>query len=272
MSMAFIFSMNVYALGGYRKALKAYFKTNEELFSTSTEQFRQGLLQLNKQILPSLSEYESKRLVKKYIDGGAYIDAIVEVVEPAMKKHLTEAELVQLTEVRKKPGAKTYEQHVAQSTNASILNSSMASIAQNFFAGNAPNDIQPNPACSKEYVEKFNQYYELSGTDTIISKMLDVQKSSISSTLQSEVQGFSEFYDQFMDYLKRNSKTITMNSMCEYLTMEDLDYAVEWLKMPAAQHLREAAPDMIESIIENGTTILMNYGTWLEEQGITIRE
>lgn len=265
MGVVFVMSMTVCAQESYKESLKAYYEACPAASLNMDEgTMSSALLELNKTIIPTYSEQQSKVLVKEYIESGALMSAVVDlVIEPVMKKYVTEAELNQLTKAMLTPEGKVYQHHLKQMNDVTMkeMETLGASIMVDIINGHTPADVVPNSKCPIGYAEKFYQYYDNSGLDNLILQMIN----GVKGTATAGTQGY---FDQFTVYMKRNMKTIYLNNAFQHLTVVDLDFANEMTKTAAYKHSVEAAAEVSSNLVSHGMAIVMNYISWLEQQGI----
>lgn len=121
--------------------------------------------------------------------------------------------------------------------------------------------------CTVTYKEKFNIYYEKTGSNQIINQIITSVSAILHQTGDSNTEKNNKILNPMMEYLKNNFRTMMLNGCIKgNVTEEDLQYFIEVTQQPAYNGVMEATQEMVSDIMNFGKKIITYFASWLKEQ------
>lgn len=267
-----MFVNNAYAQNDdYKVLMVRMMKAGAAGNGVNLENYAQSLIKVATEIIKQKHSEMSQndktalatQLVEMYMQEQIF-DDVSAAMQGYFEKHVSLDEM------------KTYV-GIAESERFQEVNKRMSALAQT-----VPIEIMPNliviaqgktpgaittVECTVTYKEKFNLYYEKSGSNQLINQMITSISAILQQTGSSDTEKINTSLNQMMEYLKNNFRIIMLNGCIkENVTEEDLQYFIEVTEQPAYNGVMVATQEMLSDIMNFGKKIIIYFATWLKEQ------
>jgi len=253
-----------YAQDSYRQAIKDYLTAID-------------VMEQSKSVITSMNIIfdNADQLTNRYVEERLEDDVVDYYVDQMTTCGMTEADLKELATLLSSPQGKACRTHLSDFTNQFLANY-LAPIQKVYnkteeseeildlvtLLENEP--IQLNPGIDETYAAKFNEVMMDSphgpwkGVDDIMQS-LETDTAGILYHLDPGIQ----------NWIKKNIRTIMLNSGYETMSLEDLDYASNLFNYESYRKIadREASMNVSANV-----HYLIKYTNWMEENGAKVSE
>ncbi len=252
----------------YHKALVRYLESGD---ANITQPVKDQLSQFLSQAYPNHFA-EAHILLDRYANNQMMED-IADVMDSVFRKHVTQEELQQLTNLNTNPRFREIQtkmltafQNMEQSPEYQQLTASINSAMSEILENRQPKPFAMKEDVSDEYREAFNRYYKASQMDEIIRQTFAGLTTTFSTRLQSEgVENAEQVTARLMDYLASSVPVILTQMTHRVLKTADLQMLLEACDSPAYHHVTEAAKEMASDPLTLGAQFLTKMGEWMKD-------
>ncbi|MBO4822587.1 MAG: hypothetical protein J5548_14115 [Prevotella sp.] len=253
-------SMAATAQTTMKEAFKAYIKTNPSFTNMSPETMGNALEAMNLGLMKNYEEAKSKELVNKYLEES-FMDDLVDAMLPFMEEYVSVDEIKELTDIFSSGQGKTFQEHWGKiNGTGSKFEQLGIEIAQKVMSGEEPTPVQA-VTCPESYKNLFQQFYKESGQEGLLTSAFNGLTESFSDDQKSMME-------KIKGYLSSNLCTVLLNESYGILTEEDMKFGLELGKKQAWQDVMKGAASLMSHSQEMGMNVVMNYVTWLQDQGV----
>lgn len=255
----------------YRDALKNYLQTSS---TVNTEQYIQSFRPLAQSLFPG-NVAQGEKIFAEYFEEQL-IDDITDLYLPAYRRHVTQADLQELTNILSDPRYGRIQEHAMKIVNSLNQTEEYQQFMTKFqeaataiVLGDKPQDIKASVSVSGEYARAFNQYYEKSGTKQIVmssfQSIMDVMENVLISqgTSAGEAKRISR---EVLRYSERNLPAMLMSLFNKDLTLRDLQDLMQLTDTDAYRHTVEASVEMTSDTMQMGVDILNKMADWMDKR------
>lgn len=234
-----------------------------------------------KQFFPD--DPQAAKAFAEYFKSQLFED-VVDVYEPAFRRHLSEAELKELIKMFDEPRLASLQERsmeivstLSKSPEYQLFMEQYAQSIQNIIADLPAADVQIADELSSEYKDAFYAYYRHSGVDDILMGAY----RSLFDTMGDEMRKIGVTDPQAKvnligEYTSRNMPKVLMALSNKSLTLDDLKMLDSLTDRPAYRHAMEAVAEMASNPMALGTQLLTKMADWMEtnhpEYGTKLKE
>ena len=259
-------SMPLFA-DSYRDALKSYLKSADV---SDSEKYAAQLRTMSQQLFQN-DPKKGEAIMNEYIQSQ-FTDDMVELYLPYFRKHVTEADLKQLEQQNSNPRyaevgrrAKAVVDNLASMPEYQKFMTDYQQAMMDIVQGNKPKNMKMPSSISKEYIDVFNNYYRVSGTDKIIDQSFSSITDYLGSALKQQgMANADQIIKQLKAYTSDNIPILLASIFHKSLTEVDLKIATEMVSSEAQQHTIAAVAEMTSDPIQLGINLLDHVATWLD--------
>ena len=252
----------------YHKALVRYLESGD---ANITQPVKNQLSQFLSQAYPNHFA-EAHVMLDRYANNQMMED-IADVMDSVFRKHVTQEELQQLTNLNTNPRFREIQtkmltafQNMEQSPEYQQLTASINSAMSEILENRQPKPFVMKEDVSDEYREAFSRYYKASQMDEIIRKTFAGLTTTFSTRLRSEgVENAEQVTARLMDYLASSVPVILTQMTHRVLKTADLQMLLEACDSPAYHHVTEAAKEMASDPLMLGAQLLTKMGEWMKD-------
>lgn len=251
----------------YHDALATYLQSSDV---TSTQQLEEKLRPLIEQAIPD-NPNEANILLKRYVNTQLMSD-IVDIFEPAFRRHISVEELQELARIYSNPRYAEIQNKMVTAFNNlqssrefENLQASMGTAMQAIANGKKPQPYVMNMYVPEEYKEKFNHYYRASKMEELINQSFAGVADIINTQLRNNgVSNAEQITTQLMEYLKGSMPSIMMQLVYRSLTESDLQMLIDASCSPAYQHTVDAVSEIVADPLGLSAQLLTKMGAWVD--------
>jgi len=249
----------------YHETLLAYMQKGN---AVDKQQYEQMLQPMITSLFPddaegataAFTEYASTQMMEDI--AGLY--------EPAFRKHVSEAELQQLIAIYSDPKFAD----IQQKSTALVQNFSQSEEYRQFAAvleqavgkimeGKQAENIPVPASIPGEYIDIFNRYYQVSGTEEIIAQAFASMTTMLEQMLQSTTPNAKQITGNLMSYIQANMKTVLMSIFVKTITQQDLQLLIDNTDSEAYRHSINAVIEVAGNPMQLGIDLMDKMADWM---------
>lgn len=259
--------MPLYA-DSYHDALAAYLNNSD--VSSSKQQFEDKLRPLIEQAIPD-NPSEANILLKRYVSTQLMTD-MVDIFEPAFRKHVSAEELQELARIYSDPRYVEMQNRVMkalagfdQSVEYKNLINSMGPAVADIVAGKQPTPLGKSANVPDEYQELFERYYKASKTDELVDKAFaGIGDVLIPQLHKGGVKNPEQVVSQLTNYVSASMPAIMSQVFHRVLSQSDLQMLMDATYSPAYQHTVDAMAEIVADPLGLSAQLLTKMGAWVD--------
>jgi hypothetical protein len=251
----------------YRDALKSYLQKGNVI---DESQYKQMFMPLAQSLYPNeadkvagiFGEYLSTKLV----------DDLVDIYMPSFTKHVTEAELAELTEIFSNPRyaditkrSSSVVTNMQQSPEYQKFMGEYQQAMMDIMQGKTPKNIAVPANISEEYIKEFNQYYKGANIDGVVSASFKSMSGMLVNMLKQQgISNAEEIVDKLIVYTDKNMPSVMVAIFHNTLTLQDIQDLSSLTKNTAYQHALQAVAEISSNPMQLGATVISKMADWMQ--------
>ena len=268
-----LFSLCVAAIGlssvsadTYNDALLSYMKYGN---AVDQQQYEKMLQPIVLQLFPNdvegataaFSDYASTRMMAD----------LVELYEPAFRKHVSEEELQQLiatysdprfSEIQKRSASLV--QNFSQSGEYQQFADLLAGAIGDIMLGKQPQNMPVPDSISPDYLALFNRYYVASGTNKIIEQTFSAMTGMMENAMKkNNVQNAQTIIQNIVAYIQLNMPTVLAALFSKALSADDLQMLINSTDSEAYKHSIDAVAEVVSNPMQLGIDLIDKMSDWM---------
>ena len=253
----------------YRDALWRYLQNGA---SMSPQQF-QG--QLRSVVEKNYPNNQDKALKVLTLYGTTQLqEDLLDIYEPAFRKHVSQQELDLLNEVATYPD---YDQLVNRIADAltNFQNSpeyaefaEMLTVAVDDIAnGRKPKDVTIPASIPEDYIAAFRTFYTESKSDQIVTSSFSSARQTLSDLFRSaNLPDVESLVNRIMDYMAVNMFAVMTRVFYNVATKDDLLFLTTLAQSPAQQHAKDAEIEILAyNQVLVASKLINKMCTWMDK-------
>ena len=253
----------------YRDALLTYLQYGNEM---SNEQYENNVKPTLDPLFPDSAD-KTNAIIKEYMSSQMMAD-MVDIYEPAFRKHVSEEDLKELIKINSDPRFAEINKRASEAAVAFNSSEDFAALMQQIqYAAQAavqgrklPEDIPVPTDISEEYQKAFMQYYTDSKVDETIMTMFQSLGDMLSmQLLKEDADESKKRVKGLMEYIGRNMSTIMMSIYYKAeISAADLQTLSEAAVKPACGRAMDAVKETIGNPIQLSIDMFGKLTKWME--------
>ena len=249
----------------YHDALLTYMQKGN---AVDKQQYEQMLQPMVAQLFPNdvegasaaFSEYASSQM----------INDLTALYEPAFRKHVSEQELHELIATFSDPQFAEIQQkttNLVQNFNQSEEYQQFAAQLEmaigDIMAGKKAANMPVPASISMDYIDTFNRYYQVSGTEEIIAQTFASMTTMLEQMLQSSTSNAKQITGDIMSYIQANMKTVLVSIFVKTITQQDLQLLISNTDSDAYRHSIDAVKEVVVNPMQLAVQLIDKMADWM---------
>lgn len=202
--------------------------------------------------------YTAESLVDKYLETQ-FVQDFASIISPyVMEKNVTAVEINELSDMLNSPEGKIATAHSVKFSSDETLADVMAILQKDVLAIATGNSYKKtNAKASAERSSLFMNFYKLSGTEKMISPIINaLSHGNIPANLLEKMKA----------YFEDNLPVLMLNASEGVLTDDDLRFYQKLYEKPQYTKMIDGITEAISNSQQLGIQILTHYNSWIDNQ------